>query len=133
VADLRSSLLKLSPTDLQGSSLEVCRNAHCYRATISGVRDPLEDGSGLASFPDVEQRDTLHTPLIYALLWKRADGYEVEITYTPWVSNDATDGDVYDVLLTSANGTRLLEAHQTVKYQVTMTCGGECIGFVGNI
>jgi hypothetical protein len=66
-------------------------------------------------FTDVEQHDTLHTPA------------------GPGPPANDADGDVYDVLLTLANGTRVLEAHPTATYEVYTGCDGECHLFRGNI
>jgi hypothetical protein len=128
---LRSGTLAVTEQQIQGSTIRVCRNQVCFDSTFAGWQPPPEGGgSGIGDFPDVSQRDTLHTPLINAVVWRQADGFRVDVSYRAWLTTDVRDGDVYDVTITMNDGNKLIDSHQSVSYVISHPngehCGPEC-------
>jgi hypothetical protein len=108
---LRSTTLPLTASEIQASSVTVCRNGECYSRSFAST---------------VPQRDATHAPLIL-VSWSLEDtGYRIEVIYMTWSWNDPRDGDRYDVTVTGGDGNDILEAHKTVTYTVSYPNGASC-------
>jgi hypothetical protein len=106
--------------DLRGSTLEVCRNGVCVRASelITGaMKVPFAHSDG--------------GPLIEAELSRvGSQDYEIQASYSPWDPSDVADGDTYRIQLFDAMGKELGGIEQSVSYTVVHPngpgCPGEC-------
>jgi hypothetical protein len=137
---LQSSTLAVTEPQIQGSTLTVCRNQACFNASFAGWHAaPSGAGSGIPPFPDPLQRDTLHTPLIEAVMsTETAGGFRLAVSYLAWSAAELQDGDIYDVTLTAGDGTKIVDSHQTMTYVISYPsgskeCGPECRTATGTL
>lgn len=113
---------------LRASTVSVCRNGVCYSSSLATLQESHPpDTSGSVRFPDLSQRDMLHTPLIQVLAERLASGgYQLQFSYEPWFTEEFHDGDVYDVTVTDEHGARFVDVHETVSYELFQPNGPEC-------
>lgn len=113
---------------LRASTASVCRNGTCYSSSLTALQESYPpDTSGSVRFPDPSRRDTQHTPLIQVLAERAASGgYQLQFSYEPWSTEAFHDGDVYDVTVTDGNGTKFVDVHETVSYELLQPNGPEC-------
>ena len=120
--------LTVSFERLRASTVFVCRNGTCYSSSLAALQESHPpDTNGAVRFPDLSRRDTQHTPLIQVLAERLASGgYQLQLSYEPWFTEEFHDGDVYDVTVTDDQGTKSVDVHETVSYELFQPNGPEC-------
>ncbi|WNG48377.1 hypothetical protein F0U60_32815 [Archangium minus] len=53
-------------------------------------------------------------------------GFLLELSYGMWAPSGAQLGDVYGMTLTDEHGTKLVDLHETLSYEVLQPNGAEC-------
>jgi hypothetical protein len=102
---------------IQASTLAVCRNGTCLASSLAAW-----DGTMPFVF-----RDPAQTASVEVKIFDEAGGARFEIAYSPGVEGPLPDGDLYDVTLTAADGTRPIDLeHHAVTYSRNQPNGPSC-------
>lgn len=109
------------------STITVCLNQSCYTSSFEKLAEPPGPGSGShISFPNLQERDATHTPLIDATVWPlERGGYRLDVSYMPWAM-DGKNGDEYTVLVVDKKGDKLVDVHEKVSYKISQPNGPKC-------